>query len=368
MTPGTKSQAQSSLETVYIGTYSEPGEPGLFVYEFNRNEGSLKIVQEVAGMESPSYLEINPNGKFLYSANRSSVIPDKPWGSISAFKIDQLTGRINHINDQPSFGSESCHVSIDSQGRLLFVANYTTGNVCVYPINSDGSLGTISSSVQHTGSSINKSRQEGPHAHCTTVSPDNNFLYVTDLGIDRIKANKIDYEKNILIPISESDGLVEKGSGPRHFTIHPNEKFAYVIEELSSSITFFDYNKEDGSLTVKQSIKTIPVEFNDINYCADIHISPSGKYLYGSNRGHNSLAIFSIDQDNGMLSIVDYQPTFGEWPRNFLIDPDGDFIFVANQNSDNLVIFKVNTQSGKLTKTGEVTDIQNPVCIKLLKL
>lgn len=365
---GNISPGQSTLEIIYIGTYTAPGKPGLFVFKFNRKSGDLELIQEVGGMESPSYLEINPNGKFLYSANRSTVIDDKQWGSISSYSIDQLSGRITHLNDQPSFGSESCHVSIDSKGRLVFVANYTTGNVSVFPIIPDGSLGTISESVQHTGSSIDKSRQEGPHAHCTTVSPDDKYLYATDLGIDKIKSYRIDYENNKLIPIPESDGLVKKGAGPRHFTIHTNEKYAYVIEELSSSITFFDYNKEDGSLTERQRISTIPEGFNDINYCADIHISPSGKYLYGSNRGHNSLAIYSINQEDGMLSIVDYQSTFGEWPRNFLIDPNGEFVFVANQNSDNIVVFKLDNTSGKLKKTGEINDLPKPVCIKHLKL
>ena len=357
----------TNKEYIYVGTYNEEDMPGIFVFEFNRKEGSMSLVQEVGGMGSPSYLEINPSGDYLYSVNRSSVVPDKKWGSVSSYKIDQEKGTLSHINDQPTQGSESCHVSLDSKGRLVFVSNYSTGNLSVFPVLKDGSLGQFSDTEQHTGHSINESRQKKPHVHQSIVSPNDRFLYVSDLGIDKVKVYSIDFGQNTLTELPDSDGLVEKGSGPRHFTVHKNQKFAYVINEMASTVTAFKIDAGNGQLTPFQTISSIPKDFNDVNYCADIHIDPSGQYLYGSNRGHNSLVIFKIDQDSGVLSNVGFQSTYGEWPRNFLIDPKGQFIFVANQNSDNIVLFRRDSESGKLSKIKDEIIVPKPVCLKILE-
>jgi 6-phosphogluconolactonase len=365
--PGMINKVQSK-EFIYVGTYNENNKPGIFVFEFNRAEGTMKLVQEVGGMRAPSYLEISPNGKFLYSVNRSSVIPEKQWGSVSAYKINQQNGKLTLINSQPSFGSESCHVSIDSKGKLVFVSNYSTGNLTVFPIKPDGSLDTISESIQHYGKSINKNRQGSPHVHQSVVSPDDNHLFVSDLGIDKVKVYSIDYLNNKLTAIPNSDGIVDDGAGPRHLAVHENQKYAYVINELSSTITTFGLNNTAGELTPIQTTSTIPDDFDEVNYCADIHIDPSGKFLYGSNRGHNSLAIFSIDQTSGKISKIGYYSTFGEWPRNFLIDPKGEFIFAANQNSNNIVLLKINSTTGDLTKIDFEVSIPKPVCVKILEL
>ena len=355
-------------EYIYVGTYNEDGKPGIFVYEFDRKKGSMSLVQEIGGMGSPSYLEIHPSGKYLYSVNRSSVTPDNKWGSVSSYKIDPENGTISHLNDQPSQGSESCHISIDSKGRLVFVSNYSTGNLSVFPVLENGSLDTFSDVEQHYGSSINQQRQKGPHVHQSIVSPDDNFLYVSDLGIDLVKAYSIDYNKNSVTGIPGSDGVVEKGSGPRHSTIQKNQKFAYVINELASTVTVFKIKAGDGQLMPIQTLSTIPEDYKEVNYCADIHIDPSGEFLYGSNRGHNSLAIFKIGQDNGKLEATGFQSTSGEWPRNFLIDPKGEFVFVANQNSDNIVIFKRNSKSGELSKVEKEIIVPKPVCLKILQM
>jgi 6-phosphogluconolactonase len=352
-------------EFIYVGTYNEKDKPGIFVFEFQRNTGKMELVQEVGGMNAPSYLEINPNGKHLYSVNRSPVIEGKKWGSVSSFRINPKNGTLIHDNDQSTFGSESCHISIDSKSRLVFVSNYSTGNITAFPVKTDGSLDTISDNKQHSGNSINPNRQKGPHVHQSTVSGDDRFLFVSDLGIDKVKVYSIDYTNNKLIPMPDSDGM---GSGPRHSTVHDNQKFAYVINELSSTITVFSVGAEYGKLTPVQTISTIPDDFKEVNYCADIHIDPSGKYLYGSNRGHNSLAIFSIDQANGKLSEIGHQSTYGEWPRNFLVDPKGEFVFVANQNSDNITIFKINSESGELEKLDFDVTVPKPVCLKILEL
>jgi 6-phosphogluconolactonase len=359
-------RSQSPQDFLYVGTYTENGAAGIYVYQFDRNTGAVNLVETAGDLASPSYLTIHPNGRYLYSVNRGKVLQDKNWGSVSAFSIESGTGHLNHLNDQPVFGSEACYISTDSQGRLAFVANYSTGNVVVFPIKNNGTLGTISDARQHSGGSINLSRQKGPHAHCAYVSPDDKHLYVVDLGIDRIKTYEIDYLNIKLIPRPESDGLTEPGSGPRHITFDQEGKFAYVIEELASSIRVFQRDPGTGALKPIQDIRTIPEDFTDTNYPADIHIDPTGKYLYGSNRGHDSLAIFRINEKNGTLEKAGYQSVSGKWPRNFLIDPKGEYVFVVNQNSDNLAIFKLDPSTGNLEKISDNTSISKPVCVKIL--
>ncbi len=365
MTPF-KLRSQTSPDYLYVGTYTDPGGKGIYVYEFDRTNGSVKLVETAGDLESPSYLTIHPNRKFLYTVNRGRVIPDKKWGSVSAFSIDPGSGSLEHINDQPAFGVEGCYISTDSRGRLAFIANYSTGNVVVFPLKGDGSLGTLSDAQQHTGSGGDPGRQKGPHAHCAYVSPDDKHLYVVDLGIDRVKTYEIDYTGEKLIPKPNCDGITKPGTGPRHITFDQKGKYAYVIEELASTITVFQRDPETGALHPIQDIKTIPDDYTETNYCADIHIDPSGKYLYGSNRGHDSLAIFKIDPENGTLEKSGYQSVSGKWPRNFLIDPKGEYVFVVNQNSDNLVIFKLDPSTGNLEKISDNTTIPKPVCVKIL--
>lgn len=359
-------KSQPSTEFLFIGTYTDSGGKGIYVYQFDRADGSVKLVETAGDLESPSYLAIHPDGKYLYSVNRGKIVPDKNWGSVSAFSIDSGSGRLEHLNDQPVYGVEACYISTDTKGRLAFVANYSTGNVVVFPLKGDGSLGTLSDTQQHTGSGGDPARQKGPHAHCAFVSPDDKHLYVVDLGIDRVKTYEIDYTREKLIPKPNCDGITKPGTGPRHITFDQKGRYAYVIEELASSITVFQRDPDSGALHPIQDIATIPDDFKETNYCADIHIEPSGKYLYGSNRGHDSLAIFNIDPENGTLEKSGYQTVFGKWPRNFLIDPKGEYIFVVNQNSDNLVIFKLDSSTGNLEKISDDTAIPKPVCVKIL--
>lgn len=363
----TEAQGKRSHDIVYVGTFSESGQKGIYVYSLDRENASLSLIQSTGDLESPSYLAINPNGKYLYSVNRGKILPDKTWGSVSAFSIDQETGRLTHLNDQPAFGIEACYISTDSKGRYAFIANYSSGNITVFPINEDGTLGKMTDNIKHSGSSINKKRQEKPHVHCTYVSPDDRFLYVVDLGIDKIKVYEIDYENGKLIPLPSDDGQVEPGGGCRHITIHPNRKLAYVAEELSSSITGFRINERTGGLKSFQHIATIPETFSDVNYPADIHIDPTGKWLLASNRGHDSIVTYSINTDSGMLTLKGFDSVQGKWPRNFLIDPKGEFVFVANQNSDNVVLFRFNMDNGELSETGTEVSLPKPVCVKMLE-
>jgi len=361
------SEAQSG-EFIYVGTFSGDVEKGIYVYEFARAKGTLSLVQTLGGMESPSYIEIHPNGRFLYSVNRNSVNEEESWGSVSSYSIDPSTGRLTHINDRPSFGNAPCHMSLDSQGRILFIANYGTGSIAVYPIEEDGSLAPASKVIQHTGSSIGGERQQGPHAHCAVVSPRDDYLYAADLGTDRIKTYRINYKEKSMDPVPGSDGIADPGSGPRHITISEDQKFLYLLEEMGHQVAVFDINPKNGALSAIQTISTLPESYNETNFCADIHIDPSGKYLYASNRGHNSLAIFEIDQKNGQLSLVDIESVYGNWPRNFLIDPRGDFLFVANRRTNNVVVFKRDLSSGKLAATGVKVSVPEPVCVKMLEI
>lgn len=355
----------NGIEHLYVGTFCEQEDNGIYVFEFDRKQGSVRQIQAINGFESPSYLEIHPSGEFLYSVNRSSVTENENWGSVSSFQIDSHSGQIRHMNSQPAQGGESCHLALDSEGRMVFIANYNQGNIAAFPVLNNGTLAEASEVRQHMGSGPNRERQEGPHAHCVAVSANDRWLYAVDLGIDRIKVYEIDYENSQLIDLPAGDGISKPGSGPRHIALHPTINKAYVIEELASSITSYDLDPVSGALTPDQTVPTIPETFNDTNYCADIHIHPNGKLLYASNRGHDSLAIYRINENTGELTFIAYQTVFGKWPRNFLIDPEGDFIFVVNQNSDNLVIFLVNPETGLLKRTNQEINIPNPVCVKI---
>ncbi|MFC2126514.1 lactonase family protein [Bacteroidota bacterium] len=355
-------------EYIYVGTFSGDVEKGIYVYEFDRYAGTLSLIQTLGGMTNPTYLEIHPNGKFLYSVNRNTVNEEEEWGSVSAYSIDQASGKLIHINDQSSQGNAPCHMSIDSQGRLVFIANYGSGSVAAYPILEDGSIEPASKFVQHTGSSVRGERQQGPHAHCSVVSPNDDYLYAADLGIDRVKTYRIDYKENTFNSIPASDGIIHPGGGPRHIAISANQKFAYVLEEMDAHVSVFAIDPENGALSEVQRIPTLPDDYSGTNYCADIHIDPSGKHLYATNRGHNSLAIYEINDESGMLSLLDQQSVHGDWPRNFLIDPKGDFVFVANRKTNNVVVFRRDPSSGKLTNTGVEISVPEPVCTKMLEI
>ncbi|MVM40184.1 beta-propeller fold lactonase family protein [Spirosoma sp. HMF3257] len=353
-------QAQSTKEIMYVGTYSLRGSEGIYVYEFDRKAGSMKPIQSVANAKSPSFLALHSSGHYLYSANEAAA---KTENGISAYAIDRATGKLSFLNGQPSLGTGSCHVSIDQTGKTAFVSNYGGGNLAVLPIKADGTLAPATDSVQDTGSGPNAKRQEKAHVHSSTLAPDNRFLYVADLGTDKLNIFDIDVKASKVKPASTPYATVKPGSGPRHFTFHPNGKYAYLVEELISSVAVFSRNAKTGALTLlEDNVKTLPANFTSENTSADIHIDPSGKFLYQSNRGHNSLAIFAIGND-GKLTKVGDQSTEGKTPRNFLIDPKGEFVFVANQDSDNITIFKRDQKTGKLTYTGQSVNVPAPVCV-----
>jgi 6-phosphogluconolactonase len=356
------------VEYLYAGTFSGDIEKGIYVYSFDRKAGTLSHLQTAGGVVSPTYIELHPNKKFLYSVNRSPVTDQEDWGSVSAWSVDPATGKLTHINDQPAYGNAPCYISMDSKGRILFIANYGSGSIAAYPILDDGSLGKASKVIQHTGSSVGGERQSVPHAHCAVVSPDDKYLYAADLGTDRVKTYTINYYDKTMHPVPESDGVTEPGTGPRHLVIDADQEFCYVLAEMGGQVEVFSIDPESGALTAIQAISTLPEDFEGNNSCADIHIDPTGRFLYASNRGHNSLAIYEIDPGNGKLSLVDIASVEGDWPRNFLIEPQGDFLFVANRKSNNLVVFRRDKNSGKISNSGVEVSLPEPVCVKMLQM
>jgi 6-phosphogluconolactonase len=356
---GIAMQAQAQKEIMYIGTYSLRGSEGIYVFEFDRKAGAMQQIQAVSNAKSPSFLALHPSGNYLYSVNEGA---DK-LGGVSSYAVDKATGKLNYMNGQSSLGAGPCHISVDKTGKTAFVSNYGGGSLAVLPIEANGKLAAPTDSVQDAGTGPNKQRQEKAHVHSATLAPDNRYVYVADLGLDKLNIFEIDTKNSTVKPAPTPYASVSPGSGPRHFTFHPNGKYAYLVEELTSTVAAFSRNPKTGALTmIQDNVKTLPDDFTEKNTSADIHIDPSGKFLYQSNRGYNGLAIFAIGND-GKLTKVGDQPTEGKTPRNFLIDPKGEFIFVAHQDSDNITIFKRDQKTGKLTYTGQSIKVPAPVCI-----
>ena len=351
---------------VYVGTYTSKGSEGIYIYRMDPESADLELVGKATNIENPSFLAIDPKKRYLYAVNEVHSFAGRKSGAVSAFSIDQETGKLTFLNSKPSLGTSPCYVSVDKNGKYVFVANYSSGNIAVLPIMDDGSLGDATDFVQHEGSSVNPKRQEGPHAHSILIDPSNRYVYAADLGLDKIMIYKFDSERGKLTPNDQPWVKTKPGAGPRHFTFHPNGKFAYVINELDSTIVAYAYDVNRGTLKEIQTVSTLPEGFEGINYPADIHVAPSGKFLYGSNRGHDSIVIYRIDEETGKLSCIGHESTRGQFPRNFAIDPSGNFLFAANQNTDNIVVFRVDQQTGLLEPTGHVTQVSMPVCIKIV--
>src|SRR5260221_9407146 len=348
-----------------VGTYDSPKSEGIYVYKFNSADGSAKEVSHIK-TPNPSFVTVSPNEKFVYAVHE--IARDGNGGEVAAFAFNKKTGTLSFINQQLSGGDHPCYVEIDKTGKWIIVANYTSGSLSVLPVNADGSLGVATTTIQHQGSGKNLARQKGPHAHCTKLSADNRWLFVPDLGIDKVMIYAFDPATGKLTPAKDPFAATEPGSGPRHFTFHPNNKYAYLVEEMAATVVAYKYN--NGMLKKIQGISSLPAGDTGLIGSADIHVSPDGKFLYASNRGRgksNTIAIFKIDPANGTLKIVGHQYTMGNIPRNFNFDPTGNFLLVANQESDEVVIFKRNKQTGLLTDTGKRVNVGKPVCLKWVK-
>ncbi len=351
---------------VYIGTYTRGRSEGIYLYYMDKSTGALEFASVAGEIENPAFLAIHPQQSHLYAVNEVGQFAGKPSGGVSAFAIDQETGELTFLNQQSSQGPGPCHLSVDHTGQFVLVANYSGGSVAVLPIDSEGKLGEATDFVQHEGSSVNPRRQEKPHAHSIMVDESNRYAFVPDLGMDKIMIYRLNLADGKLEPNDEPWAKIKAGAGPRHLDFHPNGRYAYVINELDNTLIAFAYDATRGSLREIQTISTLPEDFSGTSYCADVHVSPSGKFVYGSNRGHDSIAIFGIDEDTGRLTCIGYEPTQGKMPRNFGIDPTGAFLLAANQDSDNVVVFRIDRQTGKLKSTGFVVEVPKPVCVKMI--
>jgi 6-phosphogluconolactonase len=348
----------------YVGTYTSGKSKGIYLYSLNLTSGELKYVATTEGVKDPSFLAVAPGHRYLYTVNEVEEFGGKKSGALSSFAIDQRTGNLRLLNQQPSLGGAPCYLFVDRGGRFVLVANYVGGNVAVLPIRGDGSLGQATDLKQDLGSSVNAERQEAPHAHCVVLDAANRFAYACDLGTDKIMSFRFDSRRGKLIPNKTPWVQVKPGAGPRHLTFHPGGRYAYVINELHATVTAFAHDRGQGNLKELQTIRTLPADFTGEDTSADIHVSPDGRFLYCSNRGHDSIAAFRISPHNGKLTFIAHQSSGGKTPRNFAIDPTGAFLLVANQKSDNIVTFRRDAKTGRLSATGHVAEVPSPVCLK----
>ena len=345
----------------YFGTGAED----IYVSEFDPATGELTDPKSVAKVTRPNFLAIHPDGEHLYAACRLPE-EDGQRGSVVAYKVNKATGALEKLNELDSQGAASCHLNVDATGKMVAVANYQSGSVTAMTINADKSLGQVSGLIQHQGSSVNPDRQKGPHAHSVNFSPDNRFVIAADLGLDKVLVYKVDPSIGGIAPNDPPSVSVAPGGGPRHFTFHPNGKNAYVINEMGSTVTAFNYDAAAGAFEEIQMISTLPEGYGQPTTTAEVLVHQSGKFLYGSNRGHDSIAVFYIS-DDGKLTSVEQTSSGGETPRNFRIGPQGKYLLAANQQTNNVVLFSIDQESGKLTATGRELSIPNPMCVRFVK-
>ena len=353
---------------VFVGTYTggKNGSKGIYRLELDLATGKLSKPEVAAEVTSPSFLAIHPTGKFLYSVNEVDVAKGKKGGAVSAFKLDAASGELKYLNHASTVGAGPCHLVVDKVGKNVLAANYGGGSAVVLPIGSDGKVGEHTGFVQHKGKSVNKSRQEAPHAHSINLDPANKFAFVADLGMDEVLIYRFDPDKGNITANDPTSASVKPGAGPRHFAFHPNGKFAYVINELDMTVTAFTYDPDKGALTNLQTIPTIKGKTKNNYSTAEVVVHPSGKFLYGSNRGHDTIAIFTIDEETGKLTHVGNQGHKIKTPRNFAIEPTGKYMLVASQDGDRVGVFSIDQKTGELSPTGEEAHVPMPVCVRFI--
>ena len=353
---------------VYIGTYTGPGSRGIYQTTLDVTTGQLLPPQLAAEIVSPSFVAIHPSQKYLYAVSEIADFDGKKSGAVSACSIDEVTGALRVLNQFPSEGMHPCHVIVDAAGKNALVANYSSGTVAVLPIDpNSGRLSKASTVIQHAGSSVNKQRQEGPHAHSINLDAANKFAFAADLGLDKVLIYHFDSSSGGLTPNDPAAGIVAPGSGPRHLAFHPSGKYVYVNNELSSGITAFTYDAATGGMTELHTLSTLPADFTGENSTAETVVHPSGNVVYVSNRGHDSIAIFQIDPATGKLTAMGQTLTGGRTPRNFNVDPTGAFLLAANQSSNDVTVFRIEA-TGALTPTTARIEVGSPVCLRFLPL
>jgi 6-phosphogluconolactonase len=364
MLDATTRTADAQQPLVFISAFA-PGDDGaIHAFHLDRSRGQLEPAARTSGVEHPFFLALSPDRRFLYS------IHARRFGSaehehVAAYEILDRSGRLKLLNRQSALGSAACYLAVDATGRTVLVANYATGSVAALPIGEDGSLGEATSFFQHAGSSIDPARQKGPHAHCFVISPDNRFALAADLGIDQVLGYRLDASTAKLVPGRQAFTRTPPGAGPRHLTFAPNGKHIYVINELSNSITLFDYDAQTGILIERQTVPTLPPDLDATSACADVKITPDGRFLYGTNRGHDSIAAYRIGED-GQLTLIAIEASLGEGPQNLAITPDGQLMLCANMPGNNVVVFRIDSETGRLTAAAPPVPMTRPACIQLL--
>lgn len=358
-------QAQTKSYTAYVGTYTDKtGSKGIYAFSYDPATGKLADQRLVAESSNPSWVILHPNGKFAYAANESGK-----QSMVSAFSIDAKTGNFTALNQVPAGGEDPCHLAIDKTGKYLFAANYTSGNVSVFPILPDGKLGEPTAVVKDAGTpGPNKERQEAPHAHWVQTSSDNRFVFVVDLGLDEILVYRFNDKKGTLAPNDPPFAKPAPGAGPRHAVFSPNGRFLYVVSELNSTVTAFSYDAKKGSFQLLDSVPMLPAGFQGRNEPAEIAIHSSGKWLFASNRGHDTIAVFAIDPASGKLAPAGEYPIGGKEPRHFALDPSGNFLLTEDQNTNAIVTFRIDRKTGALTESSRADNIPAPVCLAFYRV
>jgi 6-phosphogluconolactonase len=363
--PTAREEKQLEGDLLYVGTYTEAGRrDGIHLIRMDRRSGKLRRIASIDAGANPSFLAIHPNGHILYAVNEVDTYEGKASGAVSAFAIAPDTGALTRRDQQPSEGSAPCFVSVDHSGRVVLVANYNGGSVALLPIRADGTLAPATQVVQHTGSGPNKERQTSAHAHCIVADPSNRFALAADLGADRVFVYRLDLEGKSLSHVEGGDAVMRAGAGPRHIAFHPTLPLVFVANELDSTVATLRFDAARGILSPVETRSTVPAGWTGTNYPADIHVAPSGRTLYVSNRGHNSVAVFSVAESTGALALDQVVSTDGDWPRNFSLDPTGRWLLVANQRSNSIVVFQRDQESGRLTPTRQRIAVQSPVCLR----
>jgi 6-phosphogluconolactonase len=351
-------------ELLFVGTYTSKTESkGIYALRFDEHNGKLSALTVAAESVDPSFVAVDPSGKYLYAVNEVGNYAGSKSGAVSAYTIDRTNGNLTLLNQVASGGADPCFVSLDKTGKFLMVANYTGGSVAIFPIGADGKLGAASAVEQHQGHSVVQGHQEGPHAHWIATSPDNRFVLEADLGIDEVLVDKFDASSGTLTPNDPPFARVESGAGPRHLVFSPNRQVVYVVNELGSTVTVFSYDAAAGALEAKQTIGTLPGDYHAPSSAAEIAIHPSGKFLYVSNRGRDSIAVFGIAPKTGVLTSIGDFLTRGKTPRDFVIDHSGHYLLVANQETNDIEVFRIDSSSGELEFTGERVEVPAPVDI-----
>lgn len=360
--------ALSKQFLVYFGTFTGTKSKGIYVSRLDTASGELSTPTLAAKSVNPSFVAIDPKHRFLFAVNETDHFNGQAGGSVTAFSLDASTGALEFPDQQPSGGTGPCHIVVDTTGNYVLVANYSSGSVAALPVETNGSIGPPTAVIQHHGSSVNPQRQAGPHAHCIAVDAANHRVFACDLGLDKVMIYRLNETNGALTANENPWAKLKPGSGPRHIAFHPDGRHAYVINEMGSTLTAFTYNPVHGALREIQTVSTLPEDFHGVNTCAEVAVHPSGKFVYGSNRGDDSIAVFAANGQSGRLQFVERQSTRGKVPRCFAIDPTGQYLIAANQDSDSIVVFRINARTGQLTWTGQTVEVGKPVCVAFVPM